>query len=83
MTSKLAHSSHMAKKIAYWLFVKIPFWSVIASLLLVTLLKWVPVRYTPLMLKRSVQHMKDKDFRTRQEWISLDEACPEIPRRRC
>ena len=78
MTSKLAHSAHMAKKIAYWLFVKIPFWAVIASLLLVTLLKWVPVRYTPLMLKRSVQHMKDKDFRTRQEWISLDEACPEI-----
>ncbi len=68
----------MAKKPAYWLFVRIPFWTVVSSLLLVTLLKWVPVRYTPMMLKRSIQHVKDKEFRTRQQWVSLDNVSPEL-----
>ena len=68
------------KKFAYWLFVRIPFWTVVVSLLLVILLKWVPVRYTPLMLKRSVQHMKDKEFRTQQRWVSLHDVSPEIIR---
>ena len=68
----------MAKRIKYWLFVRIPFWTVLLSLLLVTLLKWVPVRYTPLMLKRSVQHMKDKEFRTQQRWVLLESVSPEI-----
>ena len=29
------------------------------SILLVLLLKWVPVRYTPLMLKRSIEYRAD------------------------
>ena len=53
------------------LFVKTPFlrWLVriilcllAFSILLVLLLKWVPVRYTPLMLKRSIEYRADSSF---------------------
>ena len=53
----------MKKRLAYRLFVKIPFWTVVISILLVTALRWIPVRFTPLMLVRTVQ---DKDIPTRQ-----------------
>ena len=68
----------MRKRRSYRLFIRIPFWTIVASLLLVTILKWVPVRYTPLMLVRAVQNRKADDFHTRQCWVSLDEISPEV-----
>lgn len=68
----------MRKILARWLLVRIPYWTVVLSLLLVMLLKWVPVRYTPLMLRRSAKHLGDKEFRTRQEWVSLDDVSTDI-----
>ena len=62
----------------YWTGVRIPFWFVVASLVLVTLLKWVPVRVTPLMIRRSVQFAKDESFHTRQRWKPLKEISPEM-----
>ena len=64
----------------YWILVRIPFWFVVASLVWVTLLKWVPVRVTPLMVRRSVQFAGDGNFHTRQHWKSLDEISPEMVR---
>lgn len=68
----------MARKIAYWMLVRIPFWFVLASILLVTALKWVPVRYTPLMLKRSVQFRGTEGARAVQKWVPLEEISPEV-----
>ena len=48
------------------------------SLVIVTLLRWVPVRYTPLMLKRSFQFRSDGGCRTQQEWISLEDVSPDL-----
>ena len=47
--------------------------AVIASILLVTALKWVPIRYTPLMLKRSLQ---DKEVRVTRKWVPLEDVAP-------
>lgn len=66
------------RRLAYWLFVRIPFWFVVLSIALVFLLKWVPVRYTPLMLKRSVQFARTEDFHTRREWKPLKRISPEM-----
>jgi len=66
------------RRLRYWLFVRIPFWFVACSLLLVTLTKWVPVRVTPLMVKRSVQFAGDDSFHSRQRWRSLEEISPEM-----
>ena len=68
----------MKKRLAYRLFVKLPFWLIVGSVILVTLLKWVPVWYTPLMLKRSVEYRKMEEFHTRQRWVSLEKMSPEL-----
>ena len=72
------HMSRKRKSFWYWVFVRIPFWFVVASLVWVTLLKWVPVRVTPLMIRRSVQFAKEDDFHTRRHWKPLDEISPEM-----
>lgn len=51
---------------------------VLLSVILVTLLRWVPVRYTPVMLKRAFQFRGDRAYRTEQEWVSLEEIAPEL-----
>ncbi len=68
----------MRKSLAYWLLVRIPVWFILASLALVTLLRWVPVRYTPVMLKRAFQFRSEENYRSCQEWVSLEDISPEL-----
>lgn len=59
-------------------FVRIPFWFIVTSIALVTLLRWVPVRYTPLMLKRAFQFRSDDSYHREQKWVSLEDVSPEL-----
>lgn len=68
----------MKRGIAYWVFVRIPLWFVAISLIAVTLLNWVPVRHTPLMLKRAFQLSTMDEYHAEQEWASLEEISPEL-----
>ena len=68
----------MRKGWKYWLLVRIPLWFILASAALVTLLRWVPVRYTPVMLKRAFQFREDPSYRTEQKWVSLEDSSPEL-----
>ena len=68
----------MKRGIAYWVFVRIPLWFVAISLIGVALLDWVPVRYTPLMLKRAFEFREMDNYHTEQEWVSLEEISPEL-----
>ena len=68
----------MKKSWKYWLFVRIPFWFVLASVALVTLLRWVPMRYTPLMLKRAFQFRNEEKYHREQKWVSLEDISPEL-----
>lgn len=76
----LAASAPVKKKhsFAYRLFVKLPFWAIVISVLLVTLLKWMPVVYTPLMLKRSIQYRKVEEFHTQRRWVPIEKVAPEL-----
>ena len=65
-------------RISYWLFVRIPFWILVFSVALVTLLRWVPVRYTPLMLKRAFQFRNEENYHSEQKWVSLEDIAPEL-----
>jgi len=38
----------------------------------------VPVWRTPLMTVRSFEYRKDKNFKTRKDWVSLDKISPEM-----
>ena len=55
-------------------FFKVLLWAVVASLLAVTVLRWVPVKYTPLMLKRSLQG----NGRPERAWVPLREVSPNL-----
>ena len=66
------------KSLAYRLFVRLPFWAIVISVALVTLLKWVPVWYTPVMLKHSVQYRKVEDYHTRQKWVPIEQMSPAL-----
>lgn len=66
------------RRVAYLLFVRIPFWILVLSIVLVTLLKWVPVRYTPLMLKRAFQFRNEENYHSEQKWVSLEDIATEL-----
>ena len=66
------------RNICNWLFIRIPLWFLGFSLLLVLLLKWVPIRYTPLMLRRAIQFRNEQTYHSKQDWVSLEGIAPEL-----
>ena len=68
----------MRKGWRYWIFARVPFWFLLTSIAFVTLLRWVPVRYTPVMLKRAFQFRQEPGYRSEQEWVSLENISPEL-----
>jgi len=68
------------RKWTYWLFVKLPLLFVALSFALVLLLRYVPVYYTPLMLKRSIENRKVESFKTQHTWVSLDQISAQLPK---
>lgn len=59
-------------------FFKLVFSLLFLSVLQVVVLKWVPVRCTPLMVKRSIEYRSDKDFKTRKKWVPYEEISAEL-----
>ncbi len=53
---------------------KILFWLFIATILWVVVLKYVPICYTPVMLRRSIEYVADgRDYKFRKQWKQIDE----------
>ncbi|MBR4000937.1 MAG: monofunctional biosynthetic peptidoglycan transglycosylase [Bacteroidales bacterium] len=65
-------------KLLRLLFIKIPLFLVLFSVLWVVALKWMPVRVTPLMLSRSIEYRKDHSFKTHKKWTRLEDISPEM-----
>lgn len=61
-----------------WLLVRIPVALILLSIVWVTALKWMPVWYTPLMLKRSVEYREDAKFSTHKDWVPIEEISPNM-----
>lgn len=53
---------------------------VVLSVAWVLLYKCVPVKWTPLMLKRSVQNSKVEDYRNVRTWVDMEEVAPVMVR---
>lgn len=69
----------MKLKPLYWILVKLPFAFVLFSFIVVILFKFIPVRYTPLMLKRSIQYRNNDKYQTiKQKWVSIEDISPEL-----
>ena len=61
------------RKWTFKLFVMLPLLFITVSVGFVLLFKWVPVAYTPLMLKRAIEYRKDDTFHTTKKWVKLDD----------
>lgn len=48
------------------------------SIISVVALKWVPVYYTPLMLKRAIEYRDDHGFHTIHRWVPIEKISPEL-----
>ena len=70
----------MLKRIAKIFFIKVPFWFLILSLAWVLLYKVVPVRWTPLMLKRSIENIDQKGYRNQRIWVDIEDVSPVMVR---
>ena len=68
----------MKRSVKDWIFVWIPAGFVLGSVILVLLLKWVPVTYSPVMLKRAFQFRAMENYHIEQEWVSLESISPEL-----
>lgn len=66
------------RKWTYRLLVKLPLLFIALSFALVLLLRYVPVLYTPLMLKRTIQNWNVETYETRHTWVSLDQISPQL-----
>ena len=68
----------MRKKILTILLAYIPAGAVLASILLVVLLKWVPVTTTPLMLKRGLSNIGDKAITVKYKWVPIEDISDDM-----
>ena len=62
----------MFKRILTILLVYVPAGFVVTSVLLVTLLKWVPVTITPLMVRRSIESIGKSNHTFQRKWVPLE-----------
>ena len=46
----------------------------------VLLYKWAPVKWTPLMLKRSVQNIDHEGYRNHRTWVDIEDISPVMVR---
>ena len=53
---------------------------IVISFAWVLLYRWVPVKWTPLMLKRSIQNIEQKDYKNAHTWVDIDEISPVMVR---
>ena len=68
------------KRIARIIFLYLPLGFLVLSLLWVALYRVVPVKWTPLMLKRSIENMGSKGFENQRVWVNLDDVAPVVVR---
>lgn len=70
----------MLRKTLKIFFIKLPISFLIISVLWVLLYKFVPVRWTPLMLKRKIENIDDREYRNHRTWVNLEDVAPVMVR---
>lgn len=64
------------KRIIDYIFIYIPVTLIAISLIWVLAYRWMPIRWTPLMLKRTIENAANQDYRNRQAWTSKENISP-------
>ena len=66
------------KRLRDILLIYIPTGFLLLSLSLVLAYRWVPVKWTPLMLVRTIENSETEGYVNKQNWVSLDNVSPTI-----
>lgn len=66
----------MLKRFLIKIVVGVPVAFILLSLCWVLLYKYVPVKWTPLMLKRSVENVGNKEYRNSRTWVDIEDVAP-------
>ena len=66
----------MLKRISKIIFVRIPIWFLILSISWVLLYRVIPVKWTPLMLKRTIENIDKQSYQNNQTWVNLEDIAP-------
>ena len=69
----------MLKRITRFI-IKIVLSFIVLSLAWVLLYKIVPVKWTPLMLKRSIQNIEQKEYKNSRVWVDIEDISPVMVR---
>lgn len=59
---------------------KIPLWFFVLSVAWVLIYKYVPVKWTPLMFKRSMENIDDRGYRNQRTWVDIEDISPVMVR---
>lgn len=70
----------MLRKIYRFLIFRLPLAFIVLSISWVILYKYVPVRWTPLMLERSIENRDKDNYRNNRTWVDIDEISPAMVR---
>ena len=70
----------MLKRTLKIIFLYIPLSLLIISLLWVMLYKFVPVKWTPLMIKRTIENIDQKGYMNQQIWVDIQDVSPVMVR---
>ena len=70
----------MLKRISKIIFVRIPIWFLILSISWVLLYRVIPIKWTPLMLKRTIENFDKKNYQNNQTWVNLEDIAPVMVR---
>lgn len=62
------------------LLIKIMIGFLVLSLSWAMLYKFIPVKWTPLMFKRSIQNIEQKDYRNSRTWVDIEDISPVMVR---
>ena len=66
----------MMKRLSDFFLIYIPSAFLLISLSLVLAYRWLPVKWTPLMLVRSIENRETKGYENKQNWVSIENIDP-------
>lgn len=66
------------KKFLRFLLIKLPLALIALSLLAVVATRYIPVWWTPLMVKRAIEYRGDESYHFQRKWTRLEDITPEM-----
>ena len=64
------------KRLLDYIFIYIPALLIVTSISWVLVYRWMPVKWTPLMMKRAIENAGSENYCNRQNWVDKEQISP-------